>query len=159
MPVMFFLIHIDMKLQLFIQRLFICLLLLVSTSFFSFGQHSTHETVLKFTRQSNGNIASLNAVSQKVFSFSVEGLSTQQQVSDFVNKFQGKKFVVSVSISDVIQNTNQRKALIVFERATKIAVFSKLLKNAGISHIYVDNVRFAVSEIETVKTNVPAKTK
>ncbi len=148
-----------MKIQLVVQRFFLCLLLITSTSILSFGQRSTNETVLKFTRQSNTKIASLNAVGQKVFSFSIEGLATQQQVDEFVHKFQGKKFVVSINVTGLIQNTTFRNGFIVLERASKISDFQKLLTKAGISHIYVDNKRIAVTEMETIKTKVPSKNK
>ena len=148
-----------MKIQVLAPRFFLCLMLIASTSFLSFGQHSSNETLLKFTSQGNGKIASLNAVSQKVFIFNISGMTTPQQVADFVNNFQGKKFVVSISVSDLIQNTNQRKGIVVLERIAKIADFQKLLTDAGISHIYVDNERIPVAEMETIKTNVPTKNK
>lgn len=147
-----------MKTHLSVIKISFFLFLLISTSLITFGQNSDNGTKLKFTRQSDGKIAYSNTVNQKVFNFIIEGITNQQQANDFISMFQGKKFVVSVNITEIAESNNLRNGIIILERTAKIPNFRELLINAGFSNIYVDDELISVDELEILKTNVPIKT-
>lgn len=147
-----------MKTHLSVIKISFFLFLLISTSLITFGQNSDNGTKLKFTRQSDGKIAYSNTVNQKVFNFIIEGITNQQQANDFISMFQGKKFVVSVNVTEIAESNNLRNGIIILERTAKIPNFRELLINAGFSNIYVDDELISVDELEILKTNVPIKT-
>jgi hypothetical protein len=132
------------------------LLLLVANKFVS-GQSTGNDLKIMFPRGADGRIAMLNAVGQKVFNFSIDGITNKQQSEDFAKRIKSNLHVVFVNLTKPYGNNDQWKGVFVLDRKTKLPDFKKLLYDAGIEGIFVDGQLVAVEDLEILKTNTIKK--
>lgn len=141
-----------MKKNTAITLCLLVLLLLVTNKFVS-GQSAGNDLKIMFSRGGDGRIATLNAVGQKVFDFSIEGMAHKQQAEDFAKSLKSNLHVVFVNLTEPEANNDLWKGVFVLGQKTKLPDFKKLLSDAGITEIYVDGVLVAVENLEILKTN------
>jgi len=145
-------ILILMKKNIAVTYCLFLILVLVASKFVS-GQNTGNDLKLNLSRGEDGKIATLNAVGQKVFNFSVDGIANKQQSDDFVKNLKSNLHVVFVNIIEPEANNDQWKGVFVLDQKTRLPDFKKLLSDAGITGIYVDSVLVAVENLEILKTN------
>lgn len=104
----------------------------------TYAQTANADVLMKFQRHTNGKVATLNALNQKVFDFQVAGLITQTDVNNFKSKFEGHRAVISVTIDAAING--ERMGTIVFASGTKFTYIKEVLVKAGISQVMIDGV-------------------
>ncbi|HNW69058.1 MAG TPA: hypothetical protein PKI01_01550 [Bacteroidales bacterium] len=131
---------------------FLLILFLISSKFV-LGQNPGRDYKLMFSRDADGKIATMNAVGQKVFNFSIEGLANKQHADDFTKSLNNNPLVVYVNLIEPKDIGGQWKGVFVLEKKTKLPDFEKLLSDTGIAGIYVDGALVAIEDLEILKTN------
>jgi hypothetical protein len=140
-----------MKKQLFL-RFCILITVILNARISASGQNVENDIKLMFSRHVDGKIATLNAVGQKVFDFSIDGILNKKQADEFAQKFRGKENVVLVNIIEPDENNNQYRGVIVLDKQSKIHNFKELLTDTGFSNIYLDGILVPVEDLEILKS-------
>lgn len=130
----------------YILSLMVTSLFIFSQAFESIAQTSNPEILMKFQRKADGKVVDINAVGQKVFEFTVIGLNSQADISNFKARFTGREYVFSVNISESTIN-GERTGSIILDRSTHGGNVKELLIKAGITNISIDGEVKPVEEI------------
>jgi len=129
--------------------LFFIISFFVSQSVFS--QNNSDQLTLKFNANEDGKLFTQNAVGQKIFSFDVQGLTNQKQADEFITKFSGKPLVLNVTIPFSENEINKIKGVIILKHEARFTDFKKLLQEAGIPFIFIDEKIVFVDQLEKIK--------
>lgn len=132
-------------------RVCVLILLCMAGNVHLTGQNAENNMKLIFSRNTDGKVATMNAVGQKVFNFLVEGIANEKQSDDFIRKFKGKEKVIYVYLSVSNEEKTTYKAIIVMDQQAKLQDFKELLKDAGFSEISIDGKVVSVDELEVLK--------
>ena len=116
-----------------------------------FSQNNSDQLTLKFNTNEEGKLFTQNAVGQKIFSFDVQGLKNQKQADEFITKFSGKPLVLHVTIPFSENEINKIKGVIILKHEARFIDFQKLLQEAGIPFIFIDEKIVYVDQLEKIK--------
>jgi len=141
-----------MKKSAAVRLSFLVILLLVSGNFV-LGQKPGRDYKLMFSRGEDGSIATLNAVGQRVFNFSIEGISNKKQADDFTMTIKSNPHVVHANLVEPNDLGGLWKGVFVLDKKTKLPDFKTLLSDMGFAVVYVDGVLVAIEDLEILKTN------
>lgn len=141
-----------MKKNAAIRLSFLVILLLVSGKFV-LGQNSGKDYKLMFSRGMDGSISTMNAVGQRVFKLSIEGIANKKQADDFASALKSNPHVAYVNFNEPNDIGGLWKGVFVLYKKTKLPDFKTLLSDSGITGIYVDGTLVAVENLEILKTN------
>ncbi|MCK9613652.1 MAG: hypothetical protein PHR81_04100 [Bacteroidales bacterium] len=117
----------------------------------AFSQNTGNDYLLKFNRKCTGNVASLNEKNEKVFTFVIENMLLQEQIENFIEILKGHELVISVDISEIHGDKQQRNATVILKPESKINDFQDLLRLVGVNTIFLDGELIAVDDLENKK--------
>lgn len=118
-------------------------------AFYSFSTVSAQEnTEITFSiTKINGKLINSNAQEQKAISFSVFGLSSNEEVDAFIAKFKQMKFVVDITISyDFLYGKRIGSATFQSD-ATSVDIKNAML-NAGVTHVFIHEKKYPISDVQ-----------
>jgi hypothetical protein len=114
------------------------------------AQDNAAAITFSFVKQ-DGKVITRNAQDQKVLTFSVTGLNTNEEVDAFVAKLEKMKMVVDVVISYELKD-NQRTGVVTFESDAKMLYIKNALLYSGVTQVTVDGNTIKTEDIQLKET-------
>lgn len=126
------------------------LLLFVSLFFITFSINAQETALIKLrlNKSENEKRIAVNDKGEKTITFKISGLTSQDDVDQFVKKVKTIKGVVEFNISNV-STSDEREGSAVFFSGAKKYYFKNFLIEAGINKLIIDNKEIEPKDIDT----------